>query len=175
MKKLFPLFALLAAVVMGTTSCDDNNDNSYYTVSGEGRLSINYDNPLWLYRMVVKADSTQITTYLLGAYSSINEDGDVFGRGPAIYFTVDNTDNALTISPMNVDIADAPTYYAKDVNFSSSDTSVISESFTEMSSGTIVVQKRGSLYSIKILGTDSDNNDIVATYSGYIYASIYSE
>ncbi|MFR9602292.1 MAG: hypothetical protein SNG02_00280 [Rikenellaceae bacterium] len=175
MKKIITLFSLLAAVAMGTTSCDNDSNNSYYTISGEGRLSVNYDNPLGLYRMVVMADSTQITTYLLGVYSSVNEDGDIFGQGAAVYFTVDNADDALTISPMNVDIADAPTYYAKDVNFSSSDTSTISDSFTALTSGTIVIQKWGSLYTIKILGTDSDSNDIVVTYSGYIYASIYTD
>ncbi len=173
MKKLITLSLAFMALV-GLAACNDDNDTFYVSSSGEGTITIDYDVPIYLGRLVLFSSPSEQEFFLMGGVAYVNADGNFGGRGAAVSFTLPNFDeaNTLTAQNYNIDNQEYMVGYAETLNF---DGDVESEDYNYLTSGTVVIRQSGSLYDIKVLGTDSDDNSVIINYRGYIYRSFVAE
>ncbi len=168
------LSLILIAVCALAISCN-NSKNSFVTISGNGTLNIEYQQPSWLYRLIVKSSPEQITAYILGAHCNIDTLGQIYGRGPAVRFIIPNSDAETTLPVVDGDVAQIPVAYSQFVDFSTSEAIEITESFIDLASGYVEVIRTGAGYRIRIIGRDAAGRDISASYLGTIYADYHSE
>ncbi len=173
MKRL-TLLSLLIATLFGAVSCNDNNDAIYVSTSGNGGLTIDYDPPIYLYRMVIFSTETQQDVYLLGNTAYVDAEGEFKGRGAAVKFTLPNeADNyLLKAQSFEIDQSDYMVSYSNYINYLADEDD---SDFTPLASGTVIIRKAGQLYDIRLLGNDSEGDDILISYKGYIYRAFYDD
>ncbi len=168
MKHLLSL--LLAFTALTTfTSCDNDDDDLYYvSVSGEGALTVDYNPPVNLFRMVSFSDADNVKIYLMGGNSFVNNEGDFGGRGASVIITYPNSDGDELLGEHNfaIDGAEYTAKYSTCVNY---DAPSSSKDYTDLSAGTVIIRQSGRLYDLKILGSDVDNDNVIVSYRGYIY------
>ncbi len=170
MKKLFtPL--LLALCLCGLFSCSLNDDGIYVSSSGEGSITLDYDSPILLSRMVLLSSDSEQLIYLMGNTAYIDADANFNGRGAVVKFTIPNTDDNSTILAQTFDVSDSDysVSYSTYVNYSASEGE---DDFVSLDSGTVIIRKSGSYYDIRLLGIDADENNVLIAYRGYIYRSL---
>ncbi|MFI3264686.1 MAG: hypothetical protein SNG38_05930 [Rikenellaceae bacterium] len=167
MKKLLTLFTLLLCA-LNISSCSDNDDGIYVSTSGDGSVVVDYDYPIYLYRMVLFTSDTEQLIYLMGSSAYVNADGDFSGRGAVVKFTIPNSADNSTITAQSFDIDNSDYFvsYSTYVNYSAAEDE---DDFISLSSGTVIIRKSGSYYDIRLLGISEEDENILISYRGYIY------
>ncbi len=173
MKRILAYLMLLGLAV-GATSCNDDDDRYYLSVSGDGALTVNYSPPLYLGRMVVLSTDVVQETYLMGGSAYVGSGGGFAGRGATVHISSPNIDDseALVAQSFNIDNDEYIVEYSTYIDF---DRETVDENYTALESGTVVIRRAGSLYDIQILGKDSDGDNIIISYRGYIYRSFIDD
>ncbi|MFR9524400.1 MAG: hypothetical protein SNH94_07495 [Rikenellaceae bacterium] len=164
-KSLLILFSLCA-----TLACSNNDNAIYISTSGEGSLVVNSDSADYLYRMVLLASENEQNIYLMGYTAYVDTDAEFEGRGAVIKITIPTTEQLTSIEAQSftVGISDYTVSYSSYINYSSQS----NDDLTALESGTVIIRNSGLLYDIRILGEDSDENNIIAAYRGYIYRTL---
>ncbi len=165
---LTTIFALTA--IVGLNSCNNDKDTYYISSSGEGSLTIDYNVPIFLGRMVLFSDDDEQMLYLMGGSCYVNSSAEFGGSGAVVCFTMPNSDSATTLEAQSfaVDNSDYLIGYTTNASFSDGDDK---NDYTYLESGTVIIRRSGSLYDIQVLGEDSDEDSVIIKYLGYIYRS----
>ncbi|MFR9504067.1 MAG: hypothetical protein SNH73_06435 [Rikenellaceae bacterium] len=173
MRKLFTI-ALFATLGMIATSCSDNDDAFYVSTSGEGSIVVNSDFPTYLYRMVLFSNETEQEIYLMGNSAYVDSNGDFIGRGGVVKISVPNEGDNYQLLEQTFDIGSSEysVSYSPYVNYSSDDGSY---DFVTIESGTVLIRRSGNYYDIRLLGSDTDSDNLIITYRGYVYRWFYDD
>ncbi|MFR9526733.1 MAG: hypothetical protein SNI45_01520 [Rikenellaceae bacterium] len=165
MRKFFTLafFALLTLVIVG---CSNDDDRIYISTSGEGAIVVDYDSPVYLYRMVLFSTDTEQELYLMGNSAYVDGDAEFLGTGAVVKFTLPNTDDNTTLLEQTFDLSDDSYSASYDtyVNYTSGDAD-----FVDISSGTVLIRRSSNYYDLRLVGSDADSNTLIISYTGYIY------
>lgn len=175
MRKLFTL--LIAALSLcGATSCSDNNDGIYVSASGEGSIVIGNNAPYYLYRMVFFNSLEGQEVYLMGSAAYVDADAQFVGRGAVVKLEMpadaETVDQVLQAQTFSIDGSDYTASYTSYVNYSAAEGE---DDFISLESGTVIIRRSGSYYDIRLLGLNSDGENTLISYRGYIYRWFYSD
>ncbi|MFI3333348.1 MAG: hypothetical protein SNI51_04880 [Rikenellaceae bacterium] len=170
MRKLFSALMLFTLVIAISTSCSDNDDSFYVSVSGEGSIVVDNDSPNYLYRMVLFSFTDYQELYFMGSTAYVNGDADFVGRGIMVKIIMPNSDNNTTLLAQSFDIGteNYTVSYSPYVSFS---TSSESQDYITIDSGTVIIRRSGDYYDVRMLGIDAEEQNIIMSYRGYIYRS----
>ncbi len=179
MKRITTLLLTALTFCLALTSCNNDDEGYYVSISGEGALTIDYKLPIFLYRMVYFGSSTTQQLYIMGGNAYVNSNEEFGGRGAAIKLTLpnDEQDTSLNEQSFTIDNEDYSVEYTSYINFDSvTDKSAVDESdFTALSSGTAIIRRSADLYDIRILGNDSNGDNVIISYRGYLYRSFWND
>lgn len=159
---------------LGFTSCNNDDDGYYVSISGDGTLTIDYNLPIYLYRMIYFGSEESQEVYIMGGTSYISSDEEFGGRGASIKFTLPNPDDDKLLEEQTFEIDNA-TYIVEYSPYINYDNSNDNADFTALTSGTVIIRHSGELYDVKVLGTDTDGDNVIIAYRGYLYRSFWVE
>ncbi len=171
MKKIFTSTLLLISLYLAL-SCSDNDDGIYVSTSGEGSIVVNSYSPNYLYRMVIFSDDSEQQLYLLGNTAYVNGDADFAGRGAVLKLTMPNEEGNSSLLEQSFSIGES-TYtasYSTYINFSSDSGN---QDYITIDSGTVIIRRSNQYYDLRLLGIDSEEQNVLIAYRGYIYRWFY--
>ncbi len=112
----------------------------------------------------------------MGNSAYVNAEGNFAGRGAVIEITMpadaETITEILQAQSFDIDGDDYAVSYSTYVNYSSDRDE---NTFTSLSSGTVVIRRSGQYYDLRLLGTDADGSSVIVSYSGYIYRWFYDD
>ncbi|MFI3281205.1 MAG: hypothetical protein R3Y44_04445 [Rikenellaceae bacterium] len=170
MRRFFTSILSLIIVAVAV-SCSDSNDGIYVSTSGEGSVIVGYDSPLYLYRMILFTSDDEQEIYLMGNSAYVDADAQFKGRGAAVKFTIPNSEDNSTLLAQSFDI-DNSDYFVSYIDYINYSAAESEDDFVSLESGTVIIRKSGSFYDIRLLGSNTDSENVLIAYRGYIYRTL---